>query len=41
MASSSDLNLLLEMGFEEDRAKLAIKKAGARTSYPRHLLFLS
>lgn len=28
---SSDLNLLLEMGFEKERAELAIKKAGART----------
>lgn len=29
--ASGDLNLLLEMGFEKDRAELAIKKAGART----------
>ena len=32
MASSSDLNLLLEMGFEKDRAELAMKKAGSRMS---------
>ncbi|SPN97518.1 related to chicken h-caldesmon, Uso1p and YKL201c [Cephalotrichum gorgonifer] len=29
MASSSDLSLLLDMGFEKERAELAIKRAGA------------
>jgi hypothetical protein len=34
--ATSDLNMLIEMGFDSERAKLAVKKTGSRTSYTLH-----
>ena len=30
MATQSDLDVLLDMGFEKERAELAVKKSGGR-----------
>jgi hypothetical protein len=30
--AASDLNMLIDMGFDSERAKLAVKKTGSRTS---------
>lgn len=32
MATSSDLDVLLDMGFDRERAELAVKKSGGRMS---------
>jgi hypothetical protein len=36
--STSDLDQLIEMGFEPERSKLAVKKTGGRTFCPALLL---
>jgi hypothetical protein len=36
---SSDLNLLVEMGFDKEKAELAVKKTGSRT-YSNHAMHM-
>jgi hypothetical protein len=33
----SDLDTLLDMGFDKERAELAVKKSGGRKLFPSHL----
>lgn len=37
--TKSDVDLLLEMGFEKARAELAVKKTGGRQYYGPHLQY--
>lgn len=34
---SSDLDQLIEMGFDKERAELAVAKSGGRTYFPVHV----
>lgn len=39
--ATSDLNMLLDMGFEKERAEMAVKKTGGRkSSLPSSDIFL-